>query len=312
MHRGFAPAAAIVIAVVLASVPATPTVAAAQTPVPITTVTAFAPVSSAPVPGVWYAADVRTGGSVGIVDLAGLGGDLEAGQPLPTGAARLTTDLTNTAKAEVAVANNFGILGGIIDTIRVGYSWHKATTVEGANLNAAPSLKLTFYNPVCDETPGADCYATLVYEPYMNGFGNFPTPDVWQRSDLDASTGGWWTTGGFGHPNGYGGCGNLPACPTLAQWLAGSTPDFAQATLVDVRVGVGTYNPGQTGYFDNVTIAGTAADASYDFNPPVRFTTVGECNSFLIAKNCSALKGRDRATCNHAQQTTCFDIFGVK
>jgi hypothetical protein len=312
MHRRLAPVAAAVVAIILITAPPTTTVVAAQTPVPYTTVTAFAPASGTPTPGVWYEADMRYGGSGGVVDLAGLGGTLEAGQPLPTGAARLTTPLMNTAKAEVGVANNFGVLGDIINTLRVGYSWHKAT-VEGGNLNAAPSLKLTFYNPVCDQTSGAvpDCYATLVYEPYMNGFGNFPAPDVWQRSDLDANTGGWWTTGGFGHPNGLGGCG-AATCPTLAQWFASSSPDFRQATLIDVRVGVGTYNPGQTGYFDDVTIAGTAADASYDFNPPVQFTSVGECVSFLIAKNCAALKGRDRATCNHAQQMTCFDVFGVK
>jgi len=225
-----------------------------------TTVTAFAPFTLTPTAGVWFKSDVRTGGNASIVDLTGVGGNLETNQPLPIGAAKLTTDSTNAAKAEVAVTNDFGVLNNIIGALAVGYSWHKAAN-PGQNPNAAPSLKLTFYNPICDETPGLDCFATLVYEPYTNGFGNFPTQDLWQRSDLDASTGTWWTTGGFGFLNGAGGC----PCMTLTDWITFSTPDFGQANLIAVSVGVGSFNPGQIGYFDKVTISGTLADAVYDF-----------------------------------------------
>jgi hypothetical protein len=55
-----------------------------------------------PVADTWYLNDVRTGGSATIQDLTGMGGNLETNQPLPTGAARLTTDATNAAKAEVS------------------------------------------------------------------------------------------------------------------------------------------------------------------------------------------------------------------
>jgi hypothetical protein len=247
-----------------------------------------------------------------VADLTGLGGDLEFAQPLPIGAAKLTTDLTDAAKAEVSVAGNFGVLNDILDSLAVGYSWHKASN-PGQNLNAAPSLKLTFFNSVCDQTPGTtpDCYATLVYEPYTNGFGNYPALDTWQRSDLDADTGYWWTTGGFGLPNGFGGCGVSP-CPTLRQLVTSSTPDFGQATLVAVSVGVGSYNQGQIGYFDNVTITGTLADATYDFNPAPTFQTLGQCVETLIADHCSSFSGRARANCNHDQQLACFDLFGIK
>ena len=71
-------------------------------------VNSFAPYTDTPTNGVWYEADVRTGGTAAIVDLTGLGGDLENNQPLPVGAAKLTTDLTNAAKAEVAVVNDYG------------------------------------------------------------------------------------------------------------------------------------------------------------------------------------------------------------
>lgn len=277
-----------------------------------TTVTSFSPNPSPdpPAPGVWFESDVRTGGTASIADLTGVGGDLETNQPLASGAAKLTTDLTNAAKAEVAVANSFGTASAIIPTIEIGYSWHKANNAN-QNLNAAPALKLTFFNPVCDETPGGDCFATLVYEPYQNGFGNFPAQDEWKRSDLNQIVGGWWTTGGFGAINGFGGCG-APLCPTLADWLSTLTADFGQADLVAVSVGVGSFNQGQIGYFDKVDISGTDANASYDFEPAPQFTSVGQCVSTLIADNCAGLKGKARATCNHEQQMTCFDIFGVK
>lgn len=76
----------------------------------------------------------------------------------------------------------------------------------------------------------------------------------------------WWWTGGFGVLNQAGG----PADKTLAEWetvLSGLSSDFAGAELTVVSVGVGSFNQGQIGYFDNVTIAGTDANASYDFEP---------------------------------------------
>ena len=179
---------------------ASPTIA--QTYVP-----GFAPFSATPTAGVWYQSDVKPGGTASVVDLTGVGGNLENSQPLPIRAARLTTDGTNAAKAEVAVTNNYGVLNDILANLRIGYSWHKATSsIADANLNAAPSLKLTFYNANCDQTGGGDYFATLNYEPYENGFGNFPTPDQWERSELDMTAGHWWTSGGFGISPGGGGC----------------------------------------------------------------------------------------------------------
>lgn len=292
----------------LVALVAAPKVVAVADPPPYTLVTSFAP-STNTTAGVWFEADVRPGGTASVADLTGLGGNLQADQPIPVGAAKLTTDNTNEAKAEVSVGSNYGVLNDIVSTLAVGYSWHKAANA-GQNQNAAPSIKLTFFNSVCNDTPGGDCFATLVYEPYMNGFGNFPAQDVWHQSDLTATSGRWWTTGGFGQLSGGGGCGAQP-CPTLAQWLAASSPDFGQATLVGVSVGVGSVNPGQIGFFDDVTIGGTLADARYDFDPAPRFQTVGECVSTLVADHCARLTGKARATCNHEQQMTCFDLFGI-
>lgn len=284
----------------------------AQPVIAQTTVNSFVPAVDA-TPGIWFENDVRPGGTASIADLTGLGGDLETNQPLPNGAAKIITDFTTAAKAEVGVFDSYGTVSAILSSLQVGYSWHKAANA-GQNLNAAPSLKLSFHNPSCvDATnnPGLDCFGAFVYEPYQNGFGNNPALDTWNDSTLDYNTGVWWWTGGFGSPNQAGG----PANKTLAQWeteLTGLSSDFQGASLVLVSVGVGSYNVGQIGYFDDVSIAGTDADASYDFEPAPLFETVGECVSTLIADNCAVLKGRARATCNHEQQMTCFDIFGVK
>ncbi len=271
-----------------------------------TTVTSFAP-STNTTPGVWFENDVRTGGTASITDLTGLGGDLEINQPLPSGAAKITTDFTNAAKAEVGVGADYGTVAGILASLQVGYSWHKAANA-GQNSSAAPSIKLSFFNAACiDPASAGDCFGALVYEPYQNGFGN-PAVDTWNRSELDYTNGTWWWTGGFGFPNGGGG----GVMQTLADWETAFSADFPGASLVLVSIGVGSYNQGQIGYFDEVTIAGTIADASYDFEAAPQFGTLGECISTLVADNCSDLNGRARAVCNHDQQMVCFDIFDIK
>ena len=101
-----------------------------------TTVRSFAPVTNTD-PGVWFENDVRTGGTARVVDLTGLGSDLDTDQPLPIGAALITTDLTNPAKAEVGVLDNYGKPEDIFATLRLLYSYYKAASA-GQNLAAAP------------------------------------------------------------------------------------------------------------------------------------------------------------------------------
>ncbi len=171
---------------------------------------------------------------------------------------------------------------------------------------------MAFFNPLCDDPASiGDCYGSLVWEAYQQGAGN-PTVAEWTTVSIDENNGLFWSTGLFGEPNGFGGC---PAggCKTLSQWLATLSTDFLDSNLVLVSIGVGSYNQGQIGYFDDVTIAGTAvADATYDFEPAAAFETLGECVSTLIADECSGLKGGARAMCNHEQQMICFDLFGIK
>jgi len=74
--------------------------------------------------GVWAATDVRPGGSAGIADLTGLGGNLENNQPSPIDAALLTTDFTDAAKAEVGVYNDYGLAGDIIASLQLAFDFY--------------------------------------------------------------------------------------------------------------------------------------------------------------------------------------------
>lgn len=278
------------------------------------TVTSFELFAPFPTPGVWFQSGVQDGGTASIADLTGVGGDLETNQPAPIGAAKLTTRLNeNNDKAEVGVAHRYGMPQDIFSTLSIMYSYHKATNT-GQNLAAAPSLKLAFFNSLCDDPASAeDCLGTLVYEPTWNGAGSTPgTPlssnpelDKWTAVTIDENTGLFWWTGGFSRPNTAGG----PPLNTLAGWRSLFSSDFDDSDLVLVSIGVGTSNQAQIGYFDEVTIAGTSApDTTYNFEP-APFETHAECVATMIADNCSDLSGRGRATCNHEQQMTCFDLF---
>lgn len=237
------------------------------------TVDQLLPQSPTPVAGNWYLSDVRPGGTASIVDLAGLGGNLENNQPLPTGAAQLTTNMTNAAKAEVGTFGDFGLASTSLSSIVLGYDYYKQS-VSGGNAFAAPSIKLQ----ISAAGGTGDNYGSLVYEPSWNvGAGSVAVPtDVWTSVSINSTTGagatgygGWWWDGGFGQPNGAGG----PPCRSLEEWITAfqttDPTDFANAHIVGVSIGVGTYNQGQTGYFDNVSISIPTGNvnAVYDFGP---------------------------------------------
>lgn len=209
--------------------------------------------------GQWFQSDTRPGGSATVESLTGLGGNLESGQPLPTGAAKLTTDGTNAAKAEVSVADTYGKAGDILRSLSLHYSFYRSNAL-GGNAFAAPSIKLTFLN----STYVGDGFVTLVYEPYWQGSN--PASDVWTDVDIDFDTGLFWQTGGFGQTNSFGG----PPLNTLSGWLSTFDSGFSGADLLSVSMGIGTFNPGVTSYFDDVRIShsfGNGYSASYDFEP---------------------------------------------
>jgi hypothetical protein len=272
-------------------------------------VTSFAPPGTTDT-GVWFENDVRTGGSASTANLTGSGGDLESNQPLPIGAAKLTTDVTNEAKAEVAVIDGYGMPQDILSSLQIFYSYHKAGHPDpGHNLFAAPSIKLTFFNPLCDDpASGDDCFGTLVYEPSWNqpgsiGASSLVPIDQWIDVAIDSDTGVFWWTGGFGQPNTAGG----PPLRTLGDWANEFSLDVGDSELIQVSIGVGTFNQGQIGYFDDVQIVHDhdgGFDKSYDFEPQIGppldkdeckkggwmsfnnpvFRNQGDCVSFVASK----------------------------
>lgn len=217
--------------------------------------------------GRWFESDVRPGGGAAVVDLASLGGNLESGQPLPTGAARLTTDATNAAKAEVAVVDAYGTVAQILSSLELHYAYYK---VGGAPAEPAPAIKLTFFNGGY----AGDGFVTLVYEPYWNqpsapGSSVAPPADQWNAVDIDFDTGLFWQTGGFGQAGSAGG----PPLRTLEGWASTFDAGFQDAELLWISMGIGTFNPGQTTYFDDVRVgftrgtSGQRYSAVYDFEP---------------------------------------------
>jgi hypothetical protein len=235
------------------------------------TVTTFAP-STNTTPGVWYESNITAAGAAATVDLTGTGGTLEGGQPLPIGAALLTTTTDNNDRANVGVFETYGTPDDIFSTLSISYSYYKASN-PGQNLAAAPALKLSFFNSLCDDPASAgDCFGLLVFEPTWNqpgfeGSSANPPLDTWQTFTIDENNGLFWWTGGFGQPNTAGG----PPLRTLAQWRAIFSSDFGDSDLALIEIGVGSFNQLQIGYFDDVQIShsfGGGLSRSYDFEPP--------------------------------------------
>jgi hypothetical protein len=240
-----------------------------------TKITQLLPPPISPEVAKWYQSDVRTGGAASLVDLTGLGGNLETGQPIPTGAAKLTTDFTDAAKAEVSTYADFGLASAVMNDITLGYSFYKQN-VSGGNVWAAAAMSLTI------QTVGGtgDNYGSLIFEPYWNdpsGSMAPPPTNAWQNVNITSSTGagvdsfgGWWWNGGFEEASGAAG----PPLRSLAEWVSvfqtKDPIDFANAHVVAVSIGVGTYNQGQIAYFDNVSIYSTAGSvsAAYNFEVP--------------------------------------------
>lgn len=280
-------------------------VAAAQN-----TVYTLDPFSPTPTPGVWYLSNMTGAGAAQTVDLTGLGGNLETNQPAPTGACVLTTTSNNGDRANIGLPGVFGATQDVFPSLAISYSWHKASNGV-QNLVAAPSLKLTIFNPTCVAPASAgDCFGTLIYEASWNGPGSTsvtpissnPALDTWTTSSIDFNNGLFWWSGGFGQPSGGGG----PPLRTLAQWQAVFSADFPTATLVQIELGVGSFNQNQLGYVDNVSVshsAGSGFNETYDFEPtPPPFTgtnvAVGTAPNDVITTELTGDSFIDIATAN--------------
>jgi hypothetical protein len=154
---------------------------------------------------------------------------------------------------------------------------------------------------------GVDCFGTLVYEPTWNqpdlvGSAAAVPLEQWIDVTINADKGVFWWTGGFGQPNTAGG----PPLRTLNEWAAVFSSDFLDSDLLQVSIGVGTFNQGQIGYFDDVEIVhgfDGGYQAVYDFEPAIgppldkdecknggwmtfnnpSFRNQGDCVSFVVS-----------------------------
>ncbi len=196
---------------------------------------------------------VRGNGTAELVDLTGLGGNLENNAPFPTGALKLTTT-DNPDGIDVGRSVGDPLVADIFNAdLSVSYSFFKEAT---SNAFAAPALKLGFLNAAYDAIDGNDGFVQLIYEPTWNIAGSegsstaVPTGD-WLDVTISTTDGLFWGTGGFGQPNSFGG----PPLRTLSEWLAAFDPAFADAALVSVAVGQGTFNSDTIGYVDGLSAA---------------------------------------------------------
>lgn len=228
------------------------------------TVSLFAPMPTTP--GVWSVNDTRNGGTTGIADLTGVGGDLES-NALGKSAAKLTTGLpSNDDKAQVSVFDDFGTMGDFINNGgSLSYDFYKAL-VPGGNLFATAAIKLIVEDNNTTFTGLGQSTGSFVYEPYWNLGNAVVPPDVWTTDTLTGNSGIVWTDGIYGQGNQAGGLGK-----TLAEWLTQFGTDFLDANIIGISVGVGTYNKGQEAYFDNILFSNGSTNKSYDFElaPPV-------------------------------------------
>lgn len=260
-----------------------------------TVVTEFAPAANT-TPRIWFESFVKVAGTASIEHLSGKYGNLEYNQPLPPGGALLQTTADDNDWASVGVFDSYGAIGDVMPTLRIDYSWHKATN-GSQNLAAAPSLKLTVSRSPCDDPTGPEgCKGTLVYEPAWNGpwptaagpIDGEPPLDTWTTTSIDAYNGRFWWTGGFGQPNTTGG----PPLRTLAEWLTVMSSEFAGADLDLIEIGVGSFNRNQRGYFDNVSIThgfGEGYSESYDFEPARSPAVSNDTPEMLLSDQAAAV-----------------------
>lgn len=206
----------------------------------------------------WYENDTRPGGTAEIVNVSGAGGNLEANAPAGTGVVKLTTDATNAAKAEIGISQNFGSVSDVINKdFQLSYTWYDTT---GTSV-AAPSVKLEFLNTGY----AGDGYGQLVFEPYAQGANSTtyitPTQGDWVTTTIDLNQGRAWNTGMFGVGSSLAG----PPNHTLDDWLSTFDAGFGGASLIGVSVGIGSYNPSEVGYFDNISLSINGTTTTWDF-----------------------------------------------
>ena len=192
------------------------------------------------------------------------------------GAARLTTGLNNNDQAEILISGSFGNFGNLLTDpdLSFEYKFLKASDAAGAPSAAsfaAPALRLVLY----DENFSGDGSLTIKYEHYWN-IGNAVVPtDSWITANLDYTQGAMWSSGGLGLANSSGGPplfnlqnildGTASSTAALSDNLVVDFSALLDAELIGIQLSVGSYNQGQDGYVDYLSMTTGAGTTTYDF-----------------------------------------------
>jgi hypothetical protein len=193
----------------------------------------------------WITADTRPGGAVEFV--------LDSAAPSGTGALRLTTDATNTAKAQFLHETSTPLA----DVTALSY-YTKQNSASFIGGDASYQLLVN----LCPSQPS---FTTFVFEPYENGV---VIPGEWQSWDVAAGI--MWSSRSVTCPTGSvaAGAGGAPFY-TLASLQA----TFPDAQVIGFGVNIGSFNPG----YDVETDLVQFNDTAYDFELVHRATDPEQC-----------------------------------
>ena len=193
----------------------------------------------------WNTADTRPGGTVEFV--------LDSTAPSGTGALRLTTDATTTAKAQFLHAESTPLSEV---TALSYYTKQNSASFIGGDAS---------YQLLVNLCPSQPSFTTFVFEPYENGV---VIPGEWQSWDVAA--GQMWSSRSVACPTGsvVAGAGGPPFY-TLADLQA----MFPDAEVIGVGVNIGTFNPA----YDVETDLVQFNDTVYDFELVHRATDPEQC-----------------------------------
>lgn len=219
------------------------------------------------------------------------------GAPVFFGAGLLTTTDDDQDRANAGIFLGQKVDDFFNEDLELGYWFYKADpgTVVPQNLNAAASLKIEVFNPCCEADTcidgTTDCFGTLIYEPYLNGFDNEPKTNEWTEV-TNAQDGNWWWSGGFGQASSAGGCDPVTNCFSLVEWKTEMPKDvdFNEATVVSLQIGVGSFNKGQAAYFDRVSIKNPTATCA--LNVVYNFESAATCPCEKPSKSEKTSKAR--------------------
>lgn len=196
----------------------------------------------------WYREDTRVGGGVTQTKVFG------APAGFGDGALALTDNSTNTAKAQLMTSSH--VRGTLLATVTgLDYWTYNSSTTSPAIADASYQLVI---DP--DGDPNTANNTTLVYEPYNQN--TTPVQDTWEH--WDATNGNWWsskqiTCDAFSVAPGAGGP------PFTTPGTVGA--NCPGATVLEVGVDVGSYNPNYTVAIDGLRLQTATDSYTWDFGP---------------------------------------------